>query len=93
MDSVYDFRCGKLSFSLAKRTILLSLQENNGSEMTTELDFDSDSSGDGGEAEEEAVTVTLDKSAPTLGMAIEGGANTMLPLPRIVSLQVRDPSV
>ena len=59
----------------------------NGAEATAELDFDSDSSGEPEEAE--AVTVTIQKSAPTLGMAIEGGANTVLPLPRIVNLQVR----
>lgn len=33
--------------------------------------------------------VRVAKSASTLGIAIEGGANTRQPLPRIVTIQVR----
>lgn len=33
--------------------------------------------------------IRVSKSAPTLGIAIEGGANTRQPLPRIVTIQVR----
>ena len=33
--------------------------------------------------------VRVKKSAATLGIAIEGGANTRQPLPRIVTIQVR----
>lgn len=32
--------------------------------------------------------IRVSKSAPTLGIAIEGGANTRQPLPRIVTIQV-----
>ena len=32
--------------------------------------------------------VTVYKKKPTLGIAIEGGANTRQPLPRIINIQV-----
>lgn len=36
-----------------------------------------------------ALLVRVEKNASTLGVAIEGGANTRQPLPRIVTIQVR----
>lgn len=36
-----------------------------------------------------ATLVQVVKNASTLGIAIEGGANTRRPLPRIVTIQVR----
>lgn len=35
-----------------------------------------------------ALLVRVEKNASTLGVAIEGGANTRQPLPRIVTIQV-----
>ena len=37
--------------------------------------------------------VRVSKSATTLGIAIEGGANTRQPLPRIVTIQVSDTEI
>lgn len=39
-----------------------------------------------------ATLVQVVKNASTLGIAIEGGANTRRPLPRIVTIQVRPKS-
>lgn len=39
-----------------------------------------------------ATLVQVMKNASTLGIAIEGGANTRQPLPRIVTIQVRQKS-
>ena len=38
--------------------------------------------------ESDVLTIVIHKDRPTLGIAIEGGANTRQPLPRIIQVQV-----